>query len=419
MSDQNKDNLENFFRERAQQHNIEFNENDWLKLEAKLDVEMPVGFTFWSFIKKFWYLPILILFIPTSWFSYKQFSKERNAEQYQQTLIQSNINESSESQNNSRIIEDKTIDSSTYNQAAQDKKSEAQIIPGNNTKYEDQLSVDNKAKLKTEVGFVSKEKSVEPISNNIGYAVYENGAETLRHNRDSKLHFLFPIPPESNISASEQPKVTTKEFTSDLVPLKQKAISYYVGIGYSPDFSTVGLGNFIAPGSRWTAIAEIGIRNRFKVNTGVVWVNNKYEAYGEDYHAPYRYWQNGIVADQAYGECVMIDIPLNLRYNFWIKDRHQLFISGGASTYFLLKEDYWFHYEQNDPNLPQYWGTDDMSIYPFGIINFSFGYQYALRKRGSLQVEPFIKIPTAGVGWGNVDLHTIGAYVIYKYRIGK
>jgi hypothetical protein len=196
-------------------------------------------------------------------------------------------------------------------------------------------------------------------------------------------------------------------------------ISFYAGVGISPDFSTVGLGNFIAPGFRWNFMGEIGFSRRFFINTGIIYVKNKYEAYGEDYHAPVQYWRNGIVANSAYGECIMLDIPLNLRYSIVLKDRHQIFISGGASTYFLLKEDYYFHYDQDDPALPTYWGTNNVSIYPFGIVNLSLGYQYQLGRKGSIQVEPFIKLPTGGIGWGNVDLHTIGVYFMYKYRIGR
>ena len=72
-----------------------------------------------------------------------------------------------------------------------------------------------------------------------------------------------------------------------------------------------------------------------------------------------------------------------------------------------------------DPELPEHWGTDESSVYPFKIVNLSVGYQYQLGSKGALQIEPFIKIPTAGVGWGEVDLHTIGVYFMYKYRIGR
>jgi hypothetical protein len=146
-------------------------------------------------------------------------------------------------------------------------------------------------------------------------------------------------------------------------------------------------------------------------------VNNKYEAYGEDYHAPARYWKKGIVAEEAYGYCKMIDIPLNLRYNFVHSENNMVFVNVGASTYFVTKEDYYFEYEQEDPELPTHWGTDKTTIYPFGIINLSLGYEHEFTQRSGFQVEPFIKIPTTGIGWGNVDLHTIGVSFMYKYKL--
>lgn len=262
---------------------------------------------------------------------------------------------------------------------------------------------------------VNKSKKTEGI----GYVVSKNGAESIRLSMDYRLHFLVPIVPTSEILESTTPENLPEASSINPKVDDVKRASFILGLGYSPDFSTVGIGNFVSPGSRWKLSAEVGFLKRLQLQTGIVLVNNQYEAYGEDYHAPSRYWKKGIVADEAYGECKMIDIPLNLRYNFFIRGKHQIFISAGASTYFVLKEDYYFHYEQDDPELPTHWGTEKTTIYPFGIINFSAGYQYMLGRKSALQVEPFIKIPTTGIGWGNVDLHTIGVYFMYKYRLGK
>ncbi|MCK5102823.1 MAG: hypothetical protein KAR17_08405, partial [Cyclobacteriaceae bacterium] len=70
MSESDKDNLENFFRKRAQNHHLEFNEGDWLKIEAQLDKEMPATPSFWSLLKKFYYIPLLLIILPVSWFTF-------------------------------------------------------------------------------------------------------------------------------------------------------------------------------------------------------------------------------------------------------------------------------------------------------------------------------------------------------------
>ncbi len=422
MSQSGKDNLENFFRKRAQSYNPEFNEVDWLKLKVRLDNELPVSFSFWSSLRKFWYVIMLMIMIPFSWIAFSEFYKSNNNIQSISTSTARHIKAKDEylkkeknagiNRNSSAIkISDKPI------------ISEEKIIreKGNIPSFS-QENVSGQAI--SEMSINEDEKALVsdvPIenTNEMDYAVFENGAEFEGQILNFKLHFLDPIPPnfeldQGNIAVA--PYVISKSAFVD----NRKSKAYFsLGLGYSPDFSTVGLKNFSAPGSRWNVLAQFSFLRRWSINTGIVFVNNKYEAYGEDYHAPEKYWKNGIAASETYGECKMIDIPLNLRYDIVSKHRHKLFLSAGASTYFVTKEDYYFHYEQDNSYLPDHWGTEKMTRYLFGIINASMGYEYQVGKQSALQIEPFIKIPTTGIGWGNVDLHTIGTYFIYKYRIGK
>jgi hypothetical protein len=407
MSEQSRDNLENFFRDRTQYHNIEFVEDDWLDLKKRLDKEMPVG-GFLAFIRKYWYLPLLLLLFPLAWFSYDQYSEKtgnRAAEDLTLQVLGESIDDQSVIQNSenmkSKAQKQTSVQNSSNSTSASTKSSNTQnLAVGSNT--EESHIVPQRAYL----------------SKVIGYAVGENGAQPYRSST-IELHFLSSIIPASLIEASNANVSFDHEDHDEIISPKQKKLPFTIGVGYSPDFSTVGIGNFVSPGSRWIIAAEYAISNRLLLNTGYVMINNKYEAYGEDYHAPSRYWKNGIVADEAYGECKMIEIPLNLRYNIVIKNKSSIFLSGGASTYLVLKEDYYFHYEQEDPDLPDHWGTDEMTVYPFGIINLSAGYQYQFTKKSSLQVEPFIRIPTVGIGWGNVDLYSMGMFFMYKYQIGK
>ena len=295
------------------------------------------------------------------------------------------------------------------------------IIPKSLTTPSTSTKIPDTQKLA--LGADEKSNRNNPKSTNkskaIGYAVDEDGAQSYRSSAIG-LHFLSAIPPEMSITAPYvDVKMNYEQSQENIIPKARNKRPFNIGVGYSPDFSTVGIGNFVSPGSRWIVAAEYAISNRFLLNTGYTMVNNKYEAYGEDYHAPSRYWKKGIIADEAYGECKMIDVPLNLRYTALIKGKSRVFISAGASTYFVQKEDYYFHYDQEDPELPDHWGTEKMTIYPFGIINFSAGYQYFFTGKSSLQIEPFIKVPTTGIGWGKVDLYTMGVFFMYKYHIGK
>ena len=410
MSKQNKDSLEYFFRERAQSYNLEFNEGDWNMLEAQLDKELPVVTTFWTSLKKYWIVPALLLLTPISWLLYDQLTEYNQG--IETASILKGLDNKPIEKSNSESIKTHYQDGSSEDDVSSDSKTNNSFFNNPSNQSQDNAYNNTESIYNLESYENSKNKD-------IGYVVSENGAESGIGIISFQLPFLSPIAPGFSIDKILTADPEEIESVHKISPTKTKKTSLNLGIGYSPDFSTVGIGNFVSPGSRWAVIGEFGFSKRFLLNTGIVWVSNKYEAYGEDYHAPSRYWKNGIIAEQAYGECKMIDIPLNLRYNIILMGKHQLFVSGGASTYFVMKEDYYFHYEQDDPDLPDYWGTDKMTVYPFGIINFSFGYQYELSRKSSFQIEPFIKIPTTGIGWGNVDLHTIGVYFMYKYQIVK
>lgn len=422
MSPSGKDNLENFFRKGIQNHNPEFNEADWLKMKARLDNEFPVRFAVWPLFRKYWYVPVLLIFIPVSWIAFSEFNTSNDDISNNSISTTQQIKASEEQL--------KSEENAETNRSSYDlKKSEKPIIIKeektiSKTKSTFTASGNLKVHSTRNILTISDDNMVASNgdtenTNKIGYVVFENGAEFKGQILNYELHFLVPISPNHELDQGNiivAPYVISKSEIRNNGKLKPY---FSMGLGYSPDFSTVGLGNFSAPGSRLNVLAEFSFLNRWSINTGIVFVNNKYEAYGEDYHAPPRYWKGGVVASETYGECKMIDIPFNLRYDVISTHRHKLFISAGASTYFVIKEDYYFHYEQDDPDLPYHWGTDEMTPYPFGVINASMGYEYQLGKKSALQIEPFIKIPTTGIGWGKVDLHTIGIYFIYKHRVGK
>ena len=425
MNEPNKDSLENFFRERAQRHNLEFNEVDWLNLEKQLDREMPVAFNFFTFLRRFWAITLLLIMIPVGWITYNSIYERRDKDMSAANVISKNsyteeyinADDHISAAENSDDITNQTLTAESFS------SSELHTYGKDNTSVEDESEVDITVDDARIILGMESEKTQEYIveiegekSKRIGQVVFEEGAQSDLQVAYTGLLFLSAISPTSLIveGSLDKPEATFEE--SEVVPLKSKSSYLKIGVGYSPDFSTVGIGNFVSPGSRWKVIFEYAFMKRLAINTGIVLVDNKYEAYGEDYHAPARYWKNGIVANEAYGECKMIDIPLNLRYNLLSKGKNNVFLSAGSSTYFVTKEDYYFHYDQDDPDLPDHWGTDKTTIYPFGIINLSIGYEYEIGRRAAFQLEPFIKIPTTGIGWGNVDLHTMGIYFMYKYR---
>jgi hypothetical protein len=402
-----KDRLEEFFKRNTRNPEIPFNEADWEKLNAQLDKEMPVASPLHSFAKKIWPLPIIgiLLFMGWKlWFSPDQSSGEivtgQSSGTYQDEQI---VNDQIIHEHDNSIIFEESVPTLSPVTELKEEKNDA-------------INIQNSESSRPSMAIHHQMQADNQQNQKSGYVVSGNGADFSWLYENSELHFLFPISPSFSLESGE---TEVKGLPSPEKNKPRKSSGFIVGLGYSPDFSTVGLDNFTSPGTRWKVYMEYNYKNTIALSTGIEYVDNKYKASGDEYHPPYQYWYGGIKPTETYGECIMIDIPLNIRFQVYTRDRHQLFISGGVSSYFILSEDYFFDYDQSDPNLPTQWSTDKMSVYPFSIINASIGYEFRLRGRGSIQIEPYIKIPTAGVGWGNVDLYTTGAYFSYRFRLGR
>ena len=52
-----------------------------------------------------------------------------------------------------------------------------------------------------------------------------------------------------------------------------------------------------------------------------------------------------------------------------------------------------------------------------GLLNFSLGYEFSPTPKLGIAAEPFIKVPITGIGWGKVDLYTIGGYFTVRYKM--
>lgn len=407
MEGSKKDRLEEFFQKNTRNPEIPFNEADWEKLNAQLDAEMPVASPMHTFVKKIWPLPIIAILLLIGWklwFSPDSSSADMATDQT------AGLYEDEQIANDEKIPEH---DNSTL---FLEREPSPAPVKGPKEWKNDDFTLQNSESTHPLLATHNQMPADNQQNQKSGYVVSENGADFSRLDENSQLHFLFPIPPSSSIEL--QVAEVTGLSTVEQQKIR-KSSGFIIGLGYSPDFSTVGLDNFTTPGTRWKAYLEYNYKNTIALSTGIEFVNNKYKATGEEYHPPYQYWYGGIKPDEAYGKCLMIDIPLNLRYQVYTRGSHQFFISAGASTYLVLSEDYSFEYDQSNPNLPTNWNTNEMSVYPFGIVNASLGYEYHMRGRGSLQVEPYIKIPKGGIGWGNVDLYTIGVYFAYRFKLTR
>ncbi|QKZ15511.1 hypothetical protein [Spirosoma sp. KUDC1026] len=199
--------------------------------------------------------------------------------------------------------------------------------------------------------------------------------------------------------------------------------SFNVRLLVSPDLSSVGLKDFQRPGTNFGALLEYQFATRWRVQAGVLRSVKVYESPAGRYEWSSNTWL--VQPESVYGRCNMLDIPLNLRYDFALRPRpdgrkNRWFVSSGVTTYIMLREDYSYNYANPvDPMIndrARQW-TTSTGGYGFSHLNVSAGYERTFSKRLSWQIEPFFKVPLKGVGYYKLNLISTGAFFSLRYKL--
>ncbi|HEY6502479.1 MAG TPA: hypothetical protein VIZ28_00770 [Chitinophagaceae bacterium] len=209
-------------------------------------------------------------------------------------------------------------------------------------------------------------------------------------------------------NAAEQPKVEAEKN----IPKKErskKASTFFFSLSAGPDISSVDPGN---PGEvklMTGAGAGYTIKERLTIRTGFYAVSKVYSA-SPDQYKPSPPLPNPNYLSDISADCKVYEIPLSLAYNFGRSAKHKTFASVGLSTLVMKKEtyDYVYYYPGNPTPYPHTLTINNGSKHYFSILTLSGGYQRRINKTFSVAAEPYIKLPLAGIGFGNVKLNSAG-----------
>lgn len=178
----------------------------------------------------------------------------------------------------------------------------------------------------------------------------------------------------------------------------------------SPDLSSINYAAASSVGSNFALLVEYQFNHRWSVSTGGIWSKKKYSTDSEITYGNYK-------ADRLDGTCSILDIPINLSYQFRPHHRTSFYASVGFSSYIMVSENYTYTVYTSYGDRVYNDEVDGKNNEWFKMLNLSLGIQHQLSHRLYLQAEPFLKAPLAGVGEGDVFLSSMGIFVGLKYRI--
>lgn len=194
----------------------------------------------------------------------------------------------------------------------------------------------------------------------------------------------------------------------------KKVKGFELGLMAGPDLSTVKFGPVYKTGYNFGVQVGYRFSNHWSVNTGIIYTKKFYKADSADFN--YKMPWN-VKVKNAEGNCSMLELPVNIRYDFSYNDKRRWFASTGLSTYFMNNEYYDIYYTYNGNPYPPYKvDSNTNSNYWFSILNLSVGMERSFGKRLSLQAEPYLKVPLKDLGIGNIRMTSYGILFTLKYK---
>lgn len=413
MSDSNKnDSLEEFFQKKVGEYNISYREKDWQSLEERLDAA-DARYT----ARKKRYIAAAILLLAFSAMAYFTYQNQQQINNLNKQLAQTEeLSEPAANNKKGDNVEEQPVPSSEKEVKSPDESGNALSadkqkgnITENSSKQDtldkqSSISVERNSMAHLAVNSVNCPQC--PLTDfHMRFMVDQSGIAPVQLQKGSQNNVI------KNRSSDFTPHQTMTQIPDDRTRAS-------IGLVAGPDLSTVGdLSNFYDPGFKVGFTLDYSFNKNFSVSIGAIRSNVRYTASGQEYKPPKGYWDYGVQASQTYGQCILIDIPLNLTYRFMHFDHSRLYASAGVSSYIMLSEDYRFQYEGNQPGLPQGWKADTGTKHYFSNAGFSVGYEVDISRTLSIRAEPFLRIPVKEVGWGNVNLYSVGSLVSLNYQL--
>jgi hypothetical protein len=307
--------------------------------------------------------------------------------------------------NNTPVPEKKVADDNTWEEAKNNTNKNAfGIFPGKNSRGNDNV-------IQKEVN-LSEEKHSSIQVNNIFPIEAIPGFSTRPLSYETQLTDLIGQQINSIVKSGQIDSTRRQKLAIERMRSRISA-----NLLISPDLSSIGFSEWRAPGTNLGVSLEYHISNRVSISVGAIYSTKIYAADATKYNPDNPYWTSYYPKPvDVKGNCKVIDLPLNIRYNFLTRERYNIYLSGGLSSYLMLREDYKYIYNVDDTGLYNGWHGKNENKHFFKVINLSAGYERKLNQRFSLQAEPFIKLPTAGVGYGRIKLLSTGLFMAVKYN---
>ena len=403
--------LDDFFRNKSENPEIPFREEDWEKLKTKLDSPPPSsGKNGSGHTSKGWWIGLFVfVLISGAGLGWKYWGEERVVQDI--TLKNNPIKPHNIGDRMDKINHTTSVDSFITKAVAPTPDSMPKKATVSTRRRENQHI---------------KEASMNPM---VDAAHHPNSGN---NNSERMERFrIVPIEPNQQNQQILSMDMMSKEQAPGIlksihkgknreVPISEpkaskdkiKGSRFFTTLTLAPDVSALKIEDIQGLGNSVGLNLEYFFHSKISMNAGALYVFKTYQA-GAGYSTGYVPAPSHII-----GDCWVLDLPLNIRYYAFNQRLSRWYMTAGLSSYLMLKEKYQLDYKSYNYGGKTY--NDLLEVknknkHYLNIVNLGIGYERVLGNKVSLQVEPYLKLPLNGIGEGNIILKSAGAFVGLKY----
>jgi hypothetical protein len=181
-----------------------------------------------------------------------------------------------------------------------------------------------------------------------------------------------------------------------------------VGLELTPAVVSIGFPNPLRASMGVAVIASYRLSKRFAIGLDLQGERVFYLAGKGLYKPGYKFWTRKIAPVATLGDCEMLKSTVTGRFNLWTGGNTTGFVMAGASSWWLLKEQYEYMYTQSDPDLIRYWHSSPNKLQLFGSGGVGYGMERRFGPYWSMQAALYSEIPFTGIGHGHVHIYSTG-----------
>ncbi|MEO5562475.1 MAG: hypothetical protein ABIR18_03550 [Chitinophagaceae bacterium] len=224
---------------------------------------------------------------------------------------------------------------------------------------------------------------------------------------------------DNNITGNDSSQQLLMTSVSDEKKSIKKA-GFYFGIVGGPQLNQVKGQGFKKPGLSTGILIGYMLSRKISVETGMFYSTKHYYSEGKyfDMVKASPSMPSGMKVLSLKGKSAVVEVPVTLKYDFLKKIKSNLFLTVGVSSYLLTKEsnDYLAVVNGNQQRMEG--DYQKAAKYLAATINLSIGYDYKMGKQLSIRVEPYVQVPTKGIGVGAMPVSSVGLHtgIIWNHR---